>query len=74
MKTEERLLDFCDNNPTEKPPYDEIRQAADELGFLRWFFINADFGPASGDVHFHLEQRFTSETGLPVPEGFSWNE
>jgi hypothetical protein len=41
-----------------------------ELNYLRWFHGNADFGPAEGDVRYHLNQQYEMETGVKVPEGY----
>lgn len=48
-----------------------MRERATELEYLRWFRIEADFGPADGDVKLYLDQRFMEETGKNLPEG--WN-
>jgi hypothetical protein len=45
-------------------------QKADELEFLKWFFSNADFGPADGDVRLYLYQQFERETGKTLPDGY----
>ena len=42
-----------------------------EIEFLRWFYSNADFGPADDDVRQYLLERYTSETGEQVPVGYS---
>lgn len=47
------------------------RERATELEYLKWFRINADFGPASSDVQYYLDQQFMDETGKNLPEG--WN-
>jgi hypothetical protein len=36
--------------------------------WLEWFYINADFGPAHGDVMTYMYERFKEETGLRVPQ------
>lgn len=43
---------------------------ASELEFLKWFFINADFGPADEDVRWSMEQEFKDETGKDVPAAY----
>lgn len=48
-----------------------MRERATELEYLRWFRINADFGPASGDVEDIMNERFMDETDKNLPEG--WN-
>lgn len=45
-------------------------ERANEIDFLKWFYQNADFGPADGDVRQHLKQRFALDTGLNLPEGY----
>lgn len=45
-----------------------------ELEYLRWFFGNADFGPADGDVRYYMNERYTKQTGKPVPDGYSNEE
>lgn len=42
----------------------------DELDYLRWFRINADFGPADSDVKDDLNKHYEQETGKKVPEGW----
>jgi len=55
-----------------KPKDPEIpRQRATELEYLKWFRINADLGPAEGDVIDDMNERFMSETGKNLPKG--WN-
>lgn len=41
---------------------------ATELEFLRWFYANADFGPAHGDVMYLYREQFENNSGLRVPE------
>jgi hypothetical protein len=48
-----------------------MRDRATELEYLKWFRINADFGPADSDVKDHLNACFMDETGKNLPEG--WN-
>lgn len=45
-----------------------------ELQYLRWFYQNADFGPADSDVREWLNEKYTNETGNPVPEGYQLEE
>ena len=44
----------------------------EEIDFLYWFYINSDFGPAEGDVHYYLEERYEEETKKEVPKTLSW--
>lgn len=47
---------------------------ATELEYLRWFRINADFGPASEDVIYLMNQQFKKETGKELPAGWDGEE
>jgi len=47
------------------------RERATELEYLKWFRLNADFGPADSDVKDSLDEQFMNETGKNLPEG--WN-
>lgn len=47
------------------------RERASELEYLKWFRINADFGPADGDVKDIMNDNFMDSTGKNLPEG--WN-
>lgn len=40
----------------------------EEYDYLLWFFVNADFGPADGDVRFGLEEWYKEETKKKVPK------
>ena len=44
---------------------------ASEKKYLKWFRLNADFGPGEGDYIDSLNKRFMKETGKNLPEG--WN-
>jgi hypothetical protein len=46
-----------------------IKEAADELTYLRFFFQEADFGPADGDVRAIMNETYV-EMGNIVPEGY----
>jgi hypothetical protein len=50
----------------------KLRERATELEYLKWFRLNADFGPADGDVKFCMNEQFTEETDKELPEG--WEE
>ena len=44
---------------------------AEELEYLRFFFQEADFGPAHGDVVGFINEDYLSQTGYDsVPEGY----
>jgi hypothetical protein len=45
-----------------------------ELDFLRWFYINCDFGPADEDVRAILIDEYKKETGRDMPSGYDWRE
>lgn len=47
---------------------------ATELEYLRWFWLNADFGPADSDVRDILNGKFYRETGRKVPDGYREEE
>jgi len=46
-------------------------ERATGLEYLKWFKINADFGPADGDIHDYMAEDFMDETGKLLAEG--WN-
>lgn len=48
-----------------------MRKRATELEYLKWFRLNADFGPADSDVVEAMHERFMDETGKNLPSG--WN-
>ena len=48
-------------------------ERATELEYLKWFRINADFGPADGDVKAWMDERFMNETGKNLPEGWNYS-
>jgi hypothetical protein len=54
------LEDFVPTKAVEDP----------ELEYLRFFFQNADFGPAHEDVIACIEAEFTRETGKSVPDNY----
>lgn len=45
-----------------------------ELEYLLWFWRNADFGPAHGDVVQRMNREYTRETGSPVPTAYKYDE
>lgn len=45
-------------------------ERATELEWLRWFYQEADFGPADSDVRFYMATAFKQETGKELPEGY----
>jgi hypothetical protein len=58
--------------------FQEIRDGLDdiddELEYLRWFKVNADFGPADSDVHQIMDEQYTKDTGKPVPKDWAQEE
>ena len=50
------------------------KQRATELQWLRYFYENADFGPAHQDVIDIIAEDFTKETGMLLPIRYDWNE
>ena len=48
-----------------------MKERATEIEYLKWFRINADFGPADSDVKDIMNSEFMDETGKNIPEG--WN-
>lgn len=44
--------------------------ASAELAYLRWFYGNADFGPAEDDVRAMMQSEY-EETGASLPDGYS---
>lgn len=51
-----------------------MNECATELEWLKWFYCNADFGPADGDVRFWLEEKFKEDTGKEIPDGYKREE
>jgi hypothetical protein len=49
-----------------------MAEKATELEYLKWFYSNADFGPAHGDVVLSLNEWFKRETGKDLPEGYEY--
>lgn len=38
-----------------------------ELAYLRWFYSEADFGPADSDVRYYMNQQYVNDGGvIPV--------
>lgn len=46
----------------------------EEFEYLYWFYQNADFGPADGDVRYFLDQRYEKETGRLIPPSYRHEE
>lgn len=45
-------------------------ERATELEYLEWFYQNADFGPADGDVRFYMNHQFKKDSGMELPEAY----
>lgn len=52
----------------------EVRAIGAELDYLRWFYQNADFGPADSDVRWRLNKQYVAATGNPLPVGYQSEE
>jgi len=48
-----------------------MKLRATELEYLKWFRLNADFGPADSEVIDEMNERFMEETEKNLPQG--WN-
>lgn len=46
------------------------KKIATELEFLKWFYMECDFGPSHCDVMANYEQQFQKETGKQLPDGY----
>ena len=51
----------------------KAKERATELEWLKWFAVNADFGPADGDVKDIMRKQFQKETGKLMPEGWNYD-
>jgi hypothetical protein len=49
-----------------------MKERATELEWLKWFYMDTDFGPADGDVQDNMKERFIKETGKNLPEGYNF--
>jgi len=47
---------------------DEVTEQ--ELHYLRWMYEDLDFDPATDDLICVMKEKYTEETGRPVPEGY----
>ena len=45
-----------------------------ELEFLRFFYHEADVGPADSDVRTIIMEDYQETTGHDLPEGYKWEE
>lgn len=44
-----------------------------ELDYLRWFYQEADFGPADSDVRYYLNEQYVKEGGK-IPAAYQDEE
>lgn len=51
-----------------------MQEQATELEYLKWFYFNADFGPAESDVRYGMREDFKRETGKTLPDGYGGYE
>lgn len=51
-----------------------MSERASELEWLKYFYNEADFGPAHEDVVSIIAEDFKKETGKLLPEGYDWSE
>lgn len=51
----------------------DTRALAAELAWLRWFYANADFGPAHDDVLFYMRREY-KQAGGTLPAGYEDDE
>ena len=47
---------------------------ATELEYLKWFYLDCDFGPAHSDVIYYMKEQFKEETGKELPDGYEEDE
>ncbi|MEQ1844274.1 MAG: hypothetical protein ABL983_01700 [Nitrospira sp.] len=47
---------------------------ATELEWLKFFYCNADFGPADDDVRWGLKEDFKKTIGKSLPSGYNEEE
>ena len=47
-----------------------MKEIATELEFLKWFYMECDFGPSHGDEMARMEENFKDETGKELPDGY----
>ena len=47
-------------------------ERATELEYLKWFYQEADFGPADSDVRDMMNEDFMNNVGKNLPEGYNF--
>lgn len=62
----------CDQRGTAMQEAEKIEVDKAEYDWLVWFAQMADFGPADGDVRYHLQQMYERDTGNAVPEDWRY--
>jgi hypothetical protein len=50
-----------------------MKERATELEWLKFFYHEADFGPADGDVRDYIQRKFKETTGKNMPEGWNYD-
>lgn len=53
---------------------EEFSEVKEELEYLRFFYSEADFGPADEDVRSIINDRYTKRTGKELPKGYGDEE
>jgi hypothetical protein len=74
---QERAVELSKNDsfdPIELMAYGSTQVIASELEWLKFFYQEADFGPADDDVRLIIKERFESETGKRLPDGYRGEE
>ena len=49
------------------------RERATEIEYLKWFCVNADFGPAHSEIVDQMNRNFMKKTGKNLPEGWNYS-
>lgn len=52
----------------------EVTNRASDLVYLRFFYQEADFGPAHSDVVAFINEAFKDQTGKNIPEGYDYGD
>lgn len=50
------------------------KKRATELDFLRYFYVNADLGPADSYVRDIMMERFVATKGMSLPSGYKLSD
>ncbi len=70
------LCIVCNTNhrDVQDHPFTKSRLKATELEYLKWFYREADFGPADEDVRDIMNESFVRATGKELPDGYKREE